>query len=160
MGEVTAPMQAYGVSIDVPQGWDAAISRPEPENGSRTYSWTRLSTLPLVPNVAGFGNGQVQILGPYDVFMTLVEFGYSPDAELFDAVGYPWPLQQSDFSHLTLQLGIPHQAGCQFFFTTDSLRQFSFYVVIGDEANVALVLDEINQILDSVSIEPFPDPNL
>jgi hypothetical protein len=157
-----ASLQAFGLSVETPAGWDGEIYRRDDggldlqaagaEHVVEHRPVVHLSTVPL-PAVRGdFGGGVVSQLGSQDIFVTLFE--YEPEAastELFATQGVPWPLALEDFDANTLRMPLPGQVGCQRFFTVNG-RPFMLYVVLGSNAMRRLLVPTLNRALAGVAL--------
>ncbi|MGQ0805374.1 MAG: hypothetical protein ACT4PI_16115 [Actinomycetota bacterium] len=162
MGE----LNAHGVAVDVPSGWDGRIFR-RPEHGevsasdadgppgARTHSVTHISNVPLTEGVADFGSDAVERLGPDDALIVLFEYDpASSGTALFAAPGLPRALDPDAFSPNLLQRTLPNQAGAQLFFSEQG-RAFSLYVVIGSHQRRHDVVPRVNSVLKTIRIEPL-----
>ncbi|MGH8982924.1 MAG: hypothetical protein ACRDY6_03485 [Acidimicrobiia bacterium] len=168
MGE----LRAHGVAVDVPAGWDGRISRrpehgevgvssadgPPAEPGFTTQSVTHVASIPLPGNMADFGSGAVEDLGPDDALVVVVEYDpASAGTALFAAQGVPRSLDPEGFSPTTLQQSIPGQAGMQLFFSEQG-RALCLYVVLGSYSRRHEVVPRVDAVLASLQIEP-PAPS-
>ena len=62
-----------GIEIEVPSGWEAAISGDRTKVASLPV--VHLSTTALGPDRGDFGSGAVEDLGEDDAFVAIVEYG-------------------------------------------------------------------------------------
>jgi hypothetical protein len=133
-------ISGYGLAVAGEDGWESRIYRRTPtRSGELTYPIVHSCTRPL-PAVRGdFGGGVVELLGPEDVFVSLVEFG--PDIAgrgLFASRGMP-ALRPSQFGIDRLPRVLPGRSAAQHFFTSGG-RAFCLYVVLGSHSRrMALV---------------------
>ena len=145
-------LAGFGLSIDLPAGWDARIFRRPAAPGETTHAVLHAGNFAVPTDAADYGDGAVQLMGPGHVLMTLVEF--HPDSTsttLFSSVGIPRPLAASDASRTTLQRALGGQAGIQRFFS-EAGRAWSLYVVLGSfDARQSLV-GQLNPVLSSLEI--------
>ena len=145
-------LSAAGISVELPTGWDGAISPPAHlADGSIRYSVTHLANFPLPANRGDYGSGAVDVMRNGDVLMVFLEFG--PDSlgtPLFSAQRPPF-LRASEFSRDMLQQRIEGQGGVQRFFN-EAGRTFCLYVVVGDYIDRVEVLESINRVLARVTI--------
>jgi hypothetical protein len=121
----------YGLSVEGPPGWEARISRREPQAPEEvTHPVLHGCTRPL-PAVRGdFGSGVVEHLGTDDVFVSLIEFGTEvADQGLFAPQGCP-TLAPSQFSPDRIQRSLPRITAAQHFFSEGG-RAFCLFVVLG-----------------------------
>jgi len=161
-------LRAHGVAVEVPAGWDGRISRrpehgevsvatadgPPAEPGFTTQSVTHVASIPLPGNMADFGSGAVEDLGPDDALVVVVEYDQaSAGTALFAAQGVPRALDPEGFSPNTLQQSIPGQAGIQLFFSEQG-RALCLYVVLGSYSNRHSVVPRVDAVLQGLVIEP------
>jgi hypothetical protein len=121
-----------------------------------TFPILHAATVPLTPVRGDYGGGLVELLGPGDVFVGLLEFG--PDASgsrLFPAFSGLPSLTPGAFRPNQLQRIIPNQAGVQRFFSIHG-RAFCLYAVVGLFANRGPLSYRANQLIGSLEIGPPP----
>jgi len=150
----TATMQALGLAVTLPPGWDGRIYQRPADPGATTHPILHAATIPLPPVRGDFGGGAVDLLGADDVFLSLLE--YHPDSvsqALYRATGGVPGLTPDQFNPFALQRVVPGQAGCQQFFGCGG-RAFCLYVVIGGFANRVALTPQANAVLSSVHVEP------
>jgi hypothetical protein len=147
------PIAAMGLAVTPPSGWEASIYRRPPDHGEQTYPVLHAATTPL-PAVRGdYGGGLVELLGPTDVFVSLLEFGpAAATTALFTTLTALPGLTPDAFQPQQLQRTIRGQAGVQRFFSTAG-RAFCLYAVIGSVANRMTLAPRANQILGSIRVE-------
>jgi hypothetical protein len=147
-----ATVAALGMAVIPPSGWEVAIYRRSPGHGEQTYPVLHAATVPL-PAVRGdYGSGVVELLGPDDVFVGLLDFG--PEAAgtpLFAGMQGVPGLTPDAYRPNQLQRTIQGQAGVQRFFTTSG-RAFCLYSVIGAFANRLGLTGRANAILGTIRI--------
>jgi hypothetical protein len=149
-----ARIAALGLAASPPAGWEAAIFRRPAAPGEVTLPVFHAATVPLSPGRGDYGGGLVELLGPADVFVSLLEFGSGAvRTPLFpDAAGLP-NLTPGAFHPKQLQRIIPQQAGVQRFFSVRG-RAFCLYAVIGSFANRVPLSFRANQLIASLEISP------
>ncbi|MFB9378741.1 hypothetical protein ACFFKU_15780 [Kineococcus gynurae] len=147
-------VQAHGIELDPPGGWEVRITRRTAEphaRGARVRPVLHAATIPL-PAVRGdFGGGVTALLGADDVFVSLFE--HDPEAcstPLFADRGLPRPTL-ADFAPNRLQRSIPGQCGGQWFFQVDG-RAFCLYVVLGSWARRAGLLNRVAPLLATLTL--------
>lgn len=138
----------YGLSANAPRGWHVAVTRrpgaESPPEGARTA----LTEVPLadvtrpvlhactrsMPADRGdFGTGAVDLLGPDDIFVALVDYGPEvADQGLFEKQGLP-SLAPSQFGPNRLQRPLPGMSASQHFFSSGG-RAFCLFTVLGSHA--------------------------
>jgi hypothetical protein len=130
---------------DAPPGWQVAVTRrpgAEPAApGARTVEPEADVTRPvlhactrLMPADRGdFGSNVVDLLGPDDVFVALVDYGTEvADQGLFENQGMP-RLAPSQFGPNRLQRPLPGLSASQHFFSSGG-RAFCLFTVVGSHA--------------------------
>ena len=145
-----ARLSGFGISVDLPDGWDGRIYSRETPAGTRAT--LHAGTFPLPPDRGDFGSGAVELMGDEDVLVVLLE--YDPavvDQALFQS-DVPSRLDPGAFSPTVLQRSIPGQAGSQTFFQANG-RAFCLYVVVGQVANRARLASVANQVVGAIRIE-------
>lgn len=143
-----------GLSVVPPEGWEATIYRRSAATGETTYPIVHAATIPIPWDRGDYGGGLVELLGPADVFVSLLEFG--PDAArstLFRPASSVPALAPDDFRPRQLQRVIRGQAGAQRFVTVNG-RAFCLYAVIGSIANRVTSAAKANQLVRSLSVQP------
>ena len=146
---------AYGLKADAPRGWHVAVTRrPGATDVAASTGDRRLAaadstdrmapqdvTRPVLhactkamPTARGdFGTGVVDLLGPDDIFVALVDYGTEvADQGLFEKQGLP-RLAPSQFAPNRLQRPLPGLSASQHFFSSGG-RAFCLFTVIGSHA--------------------------
>ena len=142
---------AHGIAIELPPGWEGAISGARKSDPDATPV-VHLSTAALGPNRGDFGSGSVEDLGPDDVFVALVEYGSDcVGTELFARQGMPRRLRERAFNRRALQRTLDGQCGQQVFFT-EAGRAFCLYVVLGRDHDLGPLLGRVHRALDAVVV--------
>jgi hypothetical protein len=149
---MTTPISAHGVRVGVPTGWDARIYRRAETGDGTTHAVLHAATFPLPEQRGDFGSGAVELMGPSDVFVSLIEFHpEAADKPLFRRGGLPRPLPASAFDPNTLQRALPGQAGAQLFFNHGG-RAWCLYVVIGSSVLRRFALPKVNSLLQTIDL--------
>jgi len=150
-------ISSTGVTVDVPQGWEAEIYQREPERfelleaEASTGAVVHLGNFPLPPERGDFGSGAVEIMKGDHVLVVLFEHGAdSVGTRLFSATGMP-QVTGTDFRPDRMQRPLPGQSGAQYFFTIEG-RPFCLYVALGSHANRAEIIPLVNETLATVTI--------
>jgi hypothetical protein len=147
---------AYGLSIDVPPGWDARVYRRPATPPESTHPVLHAGNFPLPGDRGDYGSGAVERMGAGNVFLALLEFHPSAtDSALFSRSGRPSTLDPSAFSPGSLQRSLPGQAGTQAFFS-DHGRAFCLYVVLGSWTDRARLVPPATDALRRVAIGAAP----
>jgi len=163
-----AELQAHGLTIAAPTGWEGRIFRRAVHGevtgeivgaaapmGEETFPVVHVATMSLPMDIADYGSDVVDDLGRDDALVVLKEF--SPEdigQPLFDRAGMPRRLRSGDFDRATLQRSLAGQAGYQAFFN-EAGRAFCLYIVLGDYDRRAVVVPRLNEVLASVVIDPL-----
>lgn len=156
-------LSAYGITTDLPPGWEGRITRrtrPVRTGGRSSSIGTEgevpapvvhLANFALPEQRGDFGSGAVDLMGSGDVFITLFEYGpESVGRALFARRGIP-VLAPKMFEPSALQRTIRGQAGCQRFFT-EAGRPFCAYVVLGRHAEATTLVPAANTTLRATRI--------
>jgi hypothetical protein len=146
------PVAGLGISVIPPSGWEVAIYRRPPGYGEETFPILHAATLPLPVERGDYGSGVVELLGPQDVFVSLLEFGPTAvGSRLFSTLQGVPGLTPDAYRPNQLQRTIQGQAGVQRFFTTSG-RAFCLYSVIGGFSNRVALTGRANAILGSIRV--------
>jgi hypothetical protein len=128
-----APIARFGLRVDPPRGWQVTVFRRSPEPGEATHPVLHACTRPMPEARGDFGTGVVDVLGPEDVFVALLEYGTDvANQGLFEKQGMP-ALAPSQFSPDRLQRHLPGLSASQHFFSTGG-RAFCLFTVLGSHA--------------------------
>jgi len=150
-----------GISVDLPDGWDAEIYRrfanaamlASDGSAEQTNAVLHAANFALPADRGDFGSGAVEVMRASDLLIVLFEYN-AVDAgkALFDAAGLPLPLVSSDFDANGMQRPLPGLLGTQHFFEAEG-RAWCLYVVLA-EANRDTLIATANEILASMEIFP------
>jgi hypothetical protein len=171
-----AELQAHGLTVSTPTGWEGRIFRRADASELRGASTDgpvdgapapateivspvlHVATIPLASDVADYASDAVDQLGPADALVVLKEFDPSETQyPLFAASGLPRDLDPDWFGPAGLQRTLPGQAGLQLFFQEGG-RAFCLYVVLGGYARRYDVVPGVNAVLATISIDPLAGP--
>ena len=143
---------AHGIAVDLPPGWEGAITGASTKADVDATPVVHLSTTALGPNRGDFGSGAVEDLGPNDVFVALVEYGADcVGTPMFAARGIPRRLPAGSFNRRALQRTLDGQCGQQLFFT-EAGRAFCLYIVLGRDRDLAPLLDRVHAALAAIEV--------
>jgi hypothetical protein len=153
MTTTASRLRAHGLGVSPPRGWDAQIYRRSPDgDGSTTHPVLHAATIPLPRGRGDFGTGAVELLGPDDVLVALVEYdAASATTPLFSRRGMPTPTA-GDFHPRGLQRTLPGQSGAQWFFNARG-RAFCLYVVLGSHTRRALLMPKVRELLAGLVVD-------
>ncbi len=144
---------ALGLAVTPPLGWEAAIYQRPAAPGEQTYPVIHAATIPIPPVRGDYGSGVVELLGPDDVFVGVLEFGpQAATTPLFSGLQGVPGLTPDAYRPWQLQRTIVGQAGVQRFFSASG-RAFCLYSVIGAFANRVPLTGRANQLLGSIRVE-------
>jgi hypothetical protein len=143
-------LEAHGLAVTPPPGWDARIYRRPVGGVERTYPVLHAATFRLPPNRGDYGDGAVQLMGPDDAFVALVEFGpEAAETALFAARGFPPSFQADDVSRTALQVSLAGHAGVQRWFSTGG-RPWCLYGVIGSWDDRRRLVGRVNELVAGI----------
>jgi hypothetical protein len=143
---------AHGVAAAPPRGWDVRIGRRPAAGIETTHAVLHAGTFPLPSERGDYGDGAVQLMGPGDVFVALVEFApAAAGTALFAQRGWPAPFSPADLSRTSLQLALAGQAGVQRWFVQEG-RPWCLYVVIGSWDDRSALAARANELVSTVEV--------
>ncbi len=152
----------YGLAADAPRGWHVAVTRrpggtdPAPTaRGLAPQDVTRPvlhACTRAMPTARGdFGTGVVDLLGPDDIFVALVDYGTEvADQGLFEKQGVP-RLAPSQFGPNRLQRPLPGLSASQHFFSSGG-RAFCLFTVLGSHARRMASVPRAVTLVNSLQI--------
>ena len=153
-------LEAHGVSIGVPAGWEAELSTQEAPASLGADSAAdesprvvlHAANFPLPADRGDYGSEAAEAMGRGGIFLALIEFDEgSAGSMLFAAEGIP-ALLPDDFTADQLLRPRQGQAGLQRFFRAGS-RPFCLYAVLGSHSMRRLLAPDVNRILSGLAIE-------
>ncbi len=146
-----------GLSVEVPKGWDAAVTRPDVETfgvhrGGRSFPVLHVANFALPPKRGDYGSGAVEIMGRGAVLLCLLEFEPAEaSSALFARKRIPRRLSPRDFSPDAMQRSLSGMSGAQFFGVSAG-RALCLYAVLGSHARRSTLVPEINRVLATLRI--------
>jgi len=153
-------LSAQGLQVTLPAGWDGRIYKNDPVNGETPNPVMHISTFALPPRseVGDFGSGAIDVMGPADAFIALVEYNPELASEPLFGMnsGFPRPLGIELFGGQRMQRAVPGFGGTQVFFNEGG-RAFCLYAVVGSIAAVSTMAGLFNPVLDTIEISARPD---
>jgi hypothetical protein len=153
MAATRTRITAMGMATTPPPGWDVAIYRRPAAPGEQTRPILHAATRALISGRGDYGSGLVEVLGPDDVFVAVLDFGTeAATTALFRGMAGLPALTPDAYRPRQLQRTILGQAGVQRFFTTAG-RGFCLYSVIGAFANRVPLTARANELLGTVQLE-------
>lgn len=146
-------LAAGGLDLDLPPGFEARLRAQPPSGQDRSRNLLlHAATVPLPAERGDFGSGVWQLLGPDDVFVSLLEYDREDaGAELFAAQGLP-VVRPGDFSPAAMQQQVAGCSGAQWFFTAAG-RPFCLYAVLGSHARRVAGAATVRRLLSQLSVE-------
>ncbi len=157
--------ERFGLRADSPPGWQVAINRGPrepnamvPDMAGRmvpseevTHPVLHACTRSMPTDRGDFGSGVVDILGPEDVFIALVEYGSEvADQGLFAAQGFP-KLAPSQFAPNRLQRPLPGRSAAQQFFSVGG-RAFCLFTVLGSHSRRMATVPKAVQVVRGLRV--------
>lgn len=155
-------LSAHGLSIAVPRGWDARIfvrtesaalapASDVPMSGY-VSPVLHLADFRLPEDRGDYGSGAVQMMGPANVFLAVVEFGPESAGQALFPPGIP-RIRAASFHPQAMQRVVPGGAGQQRFFT-EAGRAFCAYAAIGSHARRAVSASRLDDALRGLRVTP------
>jgi hypothetical protein len=151
-------IEGYGLSLEVPSGWEGQIlgaSQDIPPGAISTPA-VHAGNFALFPpqNTCAYGTPEVKTMAAGDIFLALLEMNPAwAGVGLYSEKGFP-QLQPSDFSPAALEVGIAGRVGVQRF-VYETGRTFVVYAVAAaTQAPSASDLKALNSLLASLSVSP------
>ncbi|MCH7789270.1 MAG: hypothetical protein IH940_07485 [Acidobacteria bacterium] len=155
-------IDAHGLSVDVPKGWDGAITKFDgtsantefagPHNKGLTLPVLHLANFALPPRRGDYGSGAVEIMRRGGLLICLLEFDpVEAKSSLFAGKPIPRQLRQRDFSPDAMQRTLKGMSGTQFF-GAEAGRALCLYVVLGSHARRAVLVPEVNKVLATLEV--------
>jgi hypothetical protein len=149
-----ATLRAHGIAAPLPQGFEGRIFVRPRKGPGVPYPVAHFANFSLPDDVADFGGGAVNLMGPTDVFVVLFEYGpESLGRRLFARRGLPRSLSTDDFRPHLLRRGLTGQSGTQWFFT-EADRPFTLYAVLGSHAQRQVLVPRVNALISQFDIAP------
>ena len=148
---MAVPITRFGLRVDPPHGWQVTVFRRAAEPGEVTHPVLHACTRPMPDDRGDFGTGVVDILGPEDVFVALLEYGTDvADRGLFEKQGMP-ALAPSQFSPGRLQRYLPGLSASQHFFSTGG-RAFCLFTVLGSHARRMATVPKAAELVRNLQV--------
>ncbi len=162
----TTPLQAGGVGISLPRGWEGEIYNRAPVVDGRSLQTPgaanpdevarnviHVANFALPAERGDFGSGAVEIMNSGAILIVLFEHGpESVGTPLFARTGIP-VLTPEEFDPQQMQRTLNGQSGRQIFFTANG-RAFCLYVVLGSHRQRTTLVPIANEVLQAIEIEP------
>jgi hypothetical protein len=143
----------HGLGVRLPAGWEGGIYRRPASSEYTTHPVLHAGSFALPRERGDFGSGAVDVMGPDDVLIVLIEYHSDSTAgALFARDRMPLALPPEAFSPSTLQRAIPGQAGAQRYFSHAG-RAFCLYVVLGSYRRRVALSAVVNHVLPRISID-------
>ena len=147
-----AAITSGGITVTPPAGWDARIyRRTEDGTGERTHWVLHAANFALPAERGDFGSGAVELMGPENVLVVLIEYGADGVGQPLFARARPPVIDVNAFSPQGLQRTIPGQGGMQAFFT-EADRPWCLYVVVGSYASRVRLARQADALLATLRI--------
>jgi hypothetical protein len=141
----------YGISIDLPAGWEGLIYRRKD-----AHPILHAGSFALPGGDGDFGTGAIDAMGPGDVFVALLEYdGALGGYGLFGTQGIPIPVRTGELSPRAFPRIVRGRVAVQKFFT-DQDRAFCLYFVAAatDGLPPRAAVRSANRILRTLQIYP------
>jgi hypothetical protein len=148
-------ISGYGISVDLPPGWDGWIyGATNPVTGGVT-AVLQLANFSFDMVIDTFGAEATANLQSGQLFLALAEYDpASSSTPLFSTNPMPSDFALDDYDSHLLQVGRVNQAGLQAFFS-DQSRAFCVYSVICTIDTSILPFSDLNATWASLAIAPL-----
>jgi hypothetical protein len=147
-------LSAHGIGAQLPAGFEGRIFVRSSVGGEISRPVAQFATFPIPQGIGDFGGNTETSLGPSDIFAVLFEYGpESVGTALFAAQGIPSGLTTMDFLPYVMRPGVGGSLGIQRFFTVSG-RPFMFYARLGSLQQQAALVQQVNQLLANLDIQP------
>lgn len=145
-------LSRYGLSVPTETGWETRIYRRTPGgDGEVTHPVLHACTRPMPADRGDFGDGLVELLGPDDIFVALVEYGVDVAGTGLFARQVRPRLAPSQLSPNRLPRAVPGRSAAQHFFTEGD-RAFCLFVVVGSHARRMALVPRAQQVVSGLKI--------
>ena len=142
-------ISGYGISVDLPPGWEGRIYR-RPEGDPTLHA----GNFPLPMEDGDFGTRALETMRSDGAFLVATEYDPALAGQGLFSQEAPAPLPAtSELNAWALLRVRPGQFGIQRFMTVGG-RAFCVYVVVGSIPGPSALLGEANRVLRSLSIVP------
>jgi hypothetical protein len=148
-----ARLSAHGLSVELPRGWDGEIFLNDEENTDPARPVLHAANIALPRGRGAYGSGAVERMGRRGMLLSIVEFDRASAGTPLFSHAFPRQLRQRDFEPNQLQRALAGQAGVQRFATVGG-RAFCIYAVLGSLRLRAVLVPELNRVLETVEITP------
>jgi hypothetical protein len=147
-------LSAHGIGAQLPAGFEGRIFVRASVGEEISRPVAQFATFPIPQGIGDFGGNTETSLGPSDIFAVLFEYGpESVGTALFAAQGIPTDLTTMDFLPYVMRPGVGGSLGIQRFFTAAG-RPFMFYARLGSLQQQAALVQQVNQLLANLVIQP------
>jgi hypothetical protein len=144
-------MSAHGLSVAVPSGWEARITR---RSGGAPY--LHVASIPLHGDAGQFGAAVTGAMGPDAMFAALIEYlvddQVRPGHGLFAGQGWRPRLRVADFARTRLQVTRAGHLGHQRFFTAAGRPMCLYAVIAPVRRRPAQLVGELSAVLETVRV--------
>jgi hypothetical protein len=153
------PLSAHGIAANLPGGFEGRIYVRPTVGAEVCRPVAQFATFAIPEGIGDFGGNTDTDLGPSDIFAVLFEYGpESLGTALFAVQGVPSGLTTKDFLPYVMRPGVGGSLGIQRFFTASG-RPFMFYARLGSLQQQVALVQQVNQLLANVDIQPLtPTP--
>jgi hypothetical protein len=147
-------VSGYGLSVDLPSGWEGRIFRGlAPAAGALSYPVLHAANFAMGADNSTFGQNLIRQMTPDSVLIAAVEYG--PEAagtSLFTSGRWPLFVASTDLNPAAFPGDRPEGlAGLQNFVTVKR-RAFCIYLVAGLDGERAPTLPEANSVLSTLKV--------
>lgn len=139
----------YGISIDLPDGWEGRIYR-RPEGDPTLHA----GNFALPATDGDFGSNAIGTMPDPGVFVVFTEYAADvAGTDTFAHQGVPVPIPRRAVRKRAFQKLRPGRYGVQRFCTVEG-RPFCLYVVVGNDPDPGMLVDRANRVLVTLAVSP------
>lgn len=148
-------LSQYGISVDLPSGWEGRIFMPPPpDDGGRVSPRLHAGNFSIWANRSDFAQGLVQDMDQDGALIAVVEYGPDLVNTLRFSPGVLLPVFLSDLSYGTFPGTHPPHVAAHQQFVTVSNRALCLYVAMSMEGETIARLSELNSVVVTISVVP------
>ena len=146
-------LSGYGITVDLPSGWDGLTYRRD--RGDPTL---HAGNFALPAGDSDFATLAIAAMPPSGIVLVLTQYALSnAGSGLFAQAGLPAPVPERALRGRAFTRLQPGRLGVQRFCTVAG-RPFCLYVVVGTDPDPGSLLGQANAVLATVDVKPLVRP--